>query len=502
MSSINLFADVINSKEVVSLEKPLESLSSEKVIQLSLNMLSTQSIIISSPREITVSFPKSRFLIQSADYQSVMEFTKGSMRRLTQANIDKIKNIDKKLCLLKDAVKNQRWTDSLFDVTNIEFEGIEHGEYFEFPFVALYGLEKGIISHEEFFLIQSYYGLRAQFNKEDIAVHSIFDETGSINKEIEKRLRECLCENLFFGEGPNDEEEVGRTSLNFSEEKFQEFLEKLKSQPNLHEMILFSIPQKEAKMNEEEAPTVWEAIRGQVGFRVFCNETTQYVPSLGTYTLFLRTLYPHSQDVQLKVRIDFTPNQEQRRRAEGFFDVLVPFPTCFPLEADQFDAPGLEGMFHDLFYHALIIFGIPSEIRETLYKIAGDLRDCENKLSCRFVDNSLRYQISNEVFDTDLFCLVKFPSKRKENSSYYRQFKERSDAFQENVTHKVEYSGQHKTIIKKLRYFVRDWNTAMRSYRKWDELAVDKPVRQAFKERPSIEMIRLWLVNNKSNVQR
>jgi hypothetical protein len=385
-------------------------------------------------------------------YASVLEYTSEEMRELTAININKIKDIQHKLSALKNAVIKMCWNDSLFDVTNDEFEGIQQGEHFEFPFIALYGLEKGEISHEEFFLIECYYGLRTQFKKEEIFIHPILNKNGSINLKTEKLMKECLlredlCPRFFLKFTPD--EGLIYQALQFSEEKFQKLIDELEDQKNSHEMIIFSTREIN-RCKKKGSPDIGEVIRVFQRFKLFYNDTWQFAPSLKIYELFLKNLFPYSQDVQLRARIDLTPNQLQMKRKEGHFDVLTPFPTCFIDEADGNPAPGLQGVYHDLFYHAVIVFGMIPEMRRALYTIAQELREFESKDDQLEDDN--RHYLSNQILDSAYHTFLGV-----DLNALNSDFDLRIEKFKEDLIEEIVLDSSYEEVIEKLHSLIDEW---------------------------------------------
>ncbi|MES2345683.1 MAG: hypothetical protein V4494_07095 [Chlamydiota bacterium] len=352
-------------------------------VNASVNIIST----LSQPRISSLKLSKEGSNNQT-NYASILEFASEQTKENTQANIDLIENKEDKVTELKKAVLKGNWNDSLFDQTNPDFIGIEKGEFFEFPFIALYGLQQKIISYQEFFIIQCYYGLRNQFSKEEIHFHAIFQKNRTVNKNTQKLLTQCLCDNLII-EG---------TRLNFSKDQLQQFFFTLKQHKSLHEMVLFSV--KEEPL-QEESHTIWNSFRNDDKMSIFSNNDRQFTPSLIAHQIFLRILYPHSHDIKLRARIGFTPPIMQRLRGQGYFDVLTLVPTCYPESIDDFPAPGLQGTHHDLLGHALTVLAISQKWRQQLIQFAENLREFETNYQDKLDDEDLRHECSDIVFNLD-----------------------------------------------------------------------------------------------------
>jgi hypothetical protein len=331
------------------------------------------------------------------DYASIIEFASEKVMEDTEANLHCIENKEEKATALKKAVRAGRWDDPLFERTNASFIGIQRGDFFEFPFIALYGLRRKAISYQDFFTIQCYYGLRTQFAKVEIHFHRIFKKNRAINKNTQKLLTECLCTHLKKCD----------KNLNFSKDQFQRFLFLLQQHRYPHELTLFSVKEQPlSKMLKTE--TIWDQFRYEYDISVFSNNDRQFIPALITYQIFIKILYPHSYDIQLQARIGLTPPARQFERQEGLFDVLMPWATCYPETIDDFPAPGLEGTYHDLFGHALIVLELPPKWRQQVFQFTRELREFETDYQGNLTNEATRHILSDNLLDLNFTHVSRF----------------------------------------------------------------------------------------------
>ncbi|MES2345064.1 MAG: hypothetical protein V4494_03900 [Chlamydiota bacterium] len=149
-------------------------------------------------------------------FKSVMEFASKEVKAFTQNNINKIENLSQKLTDLKNAVEKMEWNAPIFEIVNHGFEGIEQKVPFEYPFVAFYGLRKGIFSENEAFLILTYNALCEDFSKEQIQFHDLDDADGKILDTLYKSL--CVDFNSF----------AVSKQLPFSIKEFWDFIQLIK----------------------------------------------------------------------------------------------------------------------------------------------------------------------------------------------------------------------------------------------------------------------------------
>jgi hypothetical protein len=232
-----------------------------------------------------------RYIYPFPRCRAVIRFTSDEVRQATLKNIKMIEHKDEKLKLLEEALSQGNWDHPIFNLTN---ETLKDTLLLEFPLIALYGVRHCKISRDDYFLIQSYYGLRTQYRKEDIQGHVIFNSDGSVNETTKDLLKNILPphHSPFYASPEFSKNIINRLTLNITNHE------------NRHQFVIFSVVDPNIQSYVYINQTIWQFFY-MAGYGHFENDVSHVKHCVEVFNLSEQLLRLYRNDGFIKGKIHF-----------------------------------------------------------------------------------------------------------------------------------------------------------------------------------------------------
>lgn len=325
---------------------------------------------------------------QSPSNDKVNKVYREVMRRVKQPEL-----IERYLGLLQNRVKrvedllnamNERWTH-------------DHPVYNDplFPFVALLALKQEKLTQNQFGTLMLFDDTATHFygDKRPLSFSS-FDDPETINKELAAHPNKDMKELKF--KGLEECLYVDKTR-SLDDTKLAKFKTLLSHLPKMEQTFLL-VPDEWRRgsvvwaiENNARINLFNHYIKDTLSYKSAGNESltllqscVRIIPSVGMVQAFLTAMHGETLAVRINPVLGLSSTKDLRLNGlTGTRDMGLHFPYIkLPNKADNFDAPGPDFSYHDM-YHALQTSYIPPAHRQLMVEIYDQLNDLRSDAELR-----------------------------------------------------------------------------------------------------------------------